>query len=309
MGKTIFLVFSMIIVFAWLFPGNVVWSAPDTMLAVAYPYRSSQNEGGIKAPMPVIGFIESHKIEDGQTLLDIARQYGLGYNQITSYLSEIDPWLPEIGMEINIPTKWILPPTRHEQVVINLAEMRLYRFFKQHDMVKTYPIGIGREGFNTPEIESRVVQKIEKPSWTVPPNAQGKYGQRVVQPGLDNPLGDYWIGLDADRIGIHGTNFAWGVGRRVSYGCMRLYPEHIARFYKEVESGTMVEIIYEPIKVGVRGSDIFLEVHADIYHRIPDLKLYTQEKIKAWGLWESVDPEKVNRCIAEQKAVPTRINW
>ncbi|MFO8111571.1 MAG: L,D-transpeptidase family protein [Desulfosalsimonadaceae bacterium] len=276
--------------------------------AAAYPYRIVREADSGKKRMPVIGFIDSHKVAEGQTLIEIAREYGLGYNQMVLYHPGIDPWLPETGTAIDIPSKWILPPTVYEEVVINIPEMRLYRFFKEHDMVRTYPIGIGRKGFDTPITAARVVEIIENPSWTVPPAAREKYDRKLIPPGPDNPLGDYWVGLTADGVGIHGTNFPWGVGRRVSHGCIRLYPEHASQFQKEVEKGTIVEILYEPVKVGVRGKLVFLEVHPDIYGRIPDMESHVWSIIGRMGIKDAVDPKIVRQSVASPKGVPVRIN-
>ncbi len=287
---------------------TIVGMAPSNIEAAAYPFSFQQETGGGKKPMPVIGFIDSHQIEEGQTLHEIARKFGLGYNQMALYHPEVDPWLPEAGRVIDIPSKWILPPTRHRAAVVNIPEMRLYRFFEEHHMVRTYPIGIGREGSYTPVMESRVIEKIEKPSWTVPPSAWEKYGRKVLPPGPENPLGDYWIGLAANNIGIHGTNFPWGVGRRVSHGCIRLYPEHAAQFYHEVDRGTIVEILYEPVKVGVRGDLVFLEAHPDIYGLFPDLEAHAWTVINGAGVADIVDPLKVGQCMGALKGVPTLIS-
>jgi L,D-transpeptidase ErfK/SrfK len=280
---------------------------PATVHGVAYPYWI-MHKAGYESLMPVIGFMDSHKVEEKQTLLEIARKHGLGYNQIVSYHPEVDPWLPEKGIKIDIPTKWILPPTRHEEVVINIPEMRLYRFFKEYGIVRTYPIGIGREGFDTPEVETLVKERIKSPSWTVPPRSYDRYGRRVMPPGPDNPLGDYWIGLSINHIGIHGTNFPWGVGRRVSQGCIRMYPEHIDQFYKEAKPGTKVEIIYAPVKVGIRNGLVFLEVHPDIYGRLPDMASHAWQLIEDSGVGKAVDPGKVRNCVEEKKGVPTIVS-
>lgn len=294
--------------FSLIISGPVFFSAQPEVFAAAYPYRILQSESAIRPLMPVVGFIDSHQVKNGQTLLEIARKYGLGYNQVVLYHPDIDPWMPREGKKIDIPTQWILPPTQHEEVVINIPEMRLYRFFRNEKIVRTYPIGIGREGFDTPAGESRVRERIENPSWTVPPNAIEKHGRGVVPPGPDNPLGQYWVGLSKSHLGIHGTNFPWGVGRRVSHGCIRLYPEHIEQFYGETQSGTKVEIIYEPVKVGVRGSFVFLEVHPDIYGRIPDMEAHAWRILAETGVGGRVDPQKVRRCIEEKKGAPMLIS-
>ncbi len=284
------------------------WTGKTNAFAAAYPYQIQEGPGGKKGLMPVIGFIDSHEVQKGQTLLEIARKYGLGYNQIVLYHPDIDPWVPEKGLEIDVPTKWILPPTRHEEVVINIPEMRLYRFLKDINMVRTYPVGVGREGFETPLGESRVIERVENPSWTVPDDAVQRYGRRVVPPGPDNPLGNYWVGLSEKNLGIHGTDFPWSIGRMVSRGCIRLYPEHIEQFYYETRKGAKVEIIYEPVKIGVRDKAVFLEVHPDIYGRIPDMESHTWRIIQDSGLCSIVDPQKVLQSIKEKKGVPTPVS-
>ncbi len=286
-----------------------LFCAPHASIsAAAYPYQIHGNANGETELMPVVGFIDSHRVQEGQTLLEIARQHGLGYNEIVLYHPEIDPWMPEEGRKIGIPGKWVLPPTKHQEVVINIPEMRLYRFFQDVNMVRTYPIGIGRAGFDTPVKETRVVQRVEDPSWTVPPDAIERYGTGVLPPGPDNPLGDYWVGLSESQLGIHGTNVPWGIGRKVSRGCIRLYPEHIERFYQETEIGTRVEIIYEPVKIGVRGELIFLEVHPDIYGRISDMEAHAWEIIEEKGLKDRVDPQKVSRGLEEKRGVPVPVS-
>jgi L,D-transpeptidase ErfK/SrfK len=296
--------------FLFLMMLPIIWavSGVSPVFSAAYPYPGKS--GGRESLMPVIGFIDSHQVKERQTLLEIAREYGLGYNQIVLYHPEIDPWLPQQGLRLDIPTKWILPPTRYEEIVINIPEMRLYRFFKELNMVRTYPIGIGKEGHDTPVGETHVVERIKNPSWTVPPNsqAQEKYGRRVLPPGPENPLGEYWIGLSINHVGIHGTNFPWGVGRRVSYGCIRMYPEHIDQFYREADPGTRVEIIYAPVKVGVKNEHVFLEVHPDLDGRIPDMEWHAWKIIQAGGLVDAVDPVKVRQCIEAIKGVPTNVS-
>ncbi len=275
--------------------------------AAAYPYRIIEDAEGGKALMPVIGYFQSHEVGEGQTFLQIARKYGLGYRQLARYHPEIDPWIPEEGLKIEIPGKWILPPTRHEEVVVNIPEMRLYRFFREISLVKTYPVGIGKDGAVTPVVEARVTDMVVDPSWTVPPSAREKYGRRVILPGENNPLGGFWIGLSEEHMGIHGTNYPWGVGGMVSRGCIRMYKEHIRQFFKEVETGTKVEIIYEPVKIGVRDNLVYMEVHPDVYGLIPDFKDHARELIKSRGLDSRVDPAMVNRCLEEQKGVPVPV--
>ena len=257
--------------------------------------------------MNVVGVAQTHKIQKGETLLDIARDHGLGFNEISLRHPEMDPWVPPAGESIEIPTVWVLPYARHEAVVVNIPEMRLYRFYPEHQMVKTYPLGIGRQGFKTPITDTKVITRIEKPVWTVPENTREKIGRAIVPPGPGNPLGDYWVGLADGHIGIHGTNFPWGIGRQVSQGCLRMYPEHIEMFFREVSLDTLVEIVYKPVKVGIRDRQIFLEVHPDIHNKISDMYRHTESLLKSRALLAEANTDRDRRAVAAKRGIPTYV--
>ncbi len=270
----------------------------------AFRYQQVKMADNAAPVMNLAGFKTTHVISKQETLLDIARDYGLGFNEIELLYPDMDPWLPPEGETIEIPMMWALPPTRHEAVVINIPEMRLYRFFPEHNLVKTYPIGIGRQGMDTPITDTKVATRIKDPDWTVPAESRENTELAVVPPGPANPLGNRWIGLAVDQLGIHGTNFAWGIGRRVSQGCIRMYPEHVETFFNEVSVGTMVEIIYEPVKIGIRGNKIFVEVHPDIHGIFPDMYGHAESLLDESALLADVDLEKLGRAVSEQNGVP-----
>ena len=276
----------------------------DLACAQGFRYRLRSPDEDPKKEETVIGCIRTHTVAPKETLLDIAREYCLGFNEIQLLYPLIDPWIPEPGLRLSIPTQWILPSTRYHGVVLNVPELRLYRFFPRIEMVKTYPVGIGDLGSETPEGVYRVIKREVHPVWVVPPSLRETYGITKVPPGPKNPLGKYWIGLSRKGYGIHGTSFPWGVGRLVSHGCVRLYPEHIAQFFKEVSIGTPVEIIYEPVKVGVKCERVFLEAHPDVYGEVADMKEYTRERLQFLGLWRYVSIEQMEAALQEQKGVP-----
>jgi L,D-transpeptidase ErfK/SrfK len=275
-----------------------------TASGASFQYFFAPASSELATERSVIGFFQYHTVGYRETFLDVARDYELGYNEIALYYPDIDPWIPKTGTRLTIPSRWVLPPTMHEEAVINIPELRLYLFIKKYNMVKTYPLGLGREGFETPTGTYRVIAKQTNPTWMPPPSAWDEYGKAPVPPGPDNPLGDYWIGLSAKHIGIHGTNNPWGVGRLVSRGCIRMYPEHISKLYEEIAISSRVEIIYEPVKIGIENELIYLEVHPDIYNRISDLFHHTEALLKQRGLWEYVEQEEVIRCVEEKNGVP-----
>jgi L,D-transpeptidase ErfK/SrfK len=255
----------------------------------------------------VVGCIRHHTIAPKETILDIARSFGLGFNEIQLLYPEMDPWIPDSGHRIDIPTRWILPPTRHQGVVINLPELRLYHFFPKVGMVTTFPIGIGNHGWETPVANGKITDRKVDPVWVVPESLRSKYGFISVPPGPNNPLGKYWVGLSLDGYGIHGTHIPWAIGRLVSHGCIRLYPEHIALFFEEVCVGTPFEIIYEPVKIGVQDGNIFIEVHPDIYRRIPDMAAHIRLRLKEMGLWNSISHEAFKNALQKQNGIPVRV--
>ncbi len=222
----------------------------------------------------VVGALQVAVARDEDTLSDIARRYNLGYEEIVAANPGVDPWLPGEGTPILLPTAFVLPPDVREGLVLNLASMRLFYFTQPAEgrpaEVVTYPIGIGREGWETPLGAFRITQKREKPTWTVPASVRKEHAEAgdplpaVVPAGPDNPLGDYAMRLSLPSYLIHGTNQPWGVGMRVSHGCVRLYPEDIARLFPEVPLDTPVTIVNEPWLAGWRDGQLLLEAHTPL---------------------------------------------
>ncbi len=212
-----------------------------------------------------------------ETFSDIARIYDIGYRQMVAANPKVDAWLPGEGTEVVIPQQYILPSGPHKGIVINLAELRLYYYPEDRPVVVTYPIGIGREGWSTPTGETVVIGKKEGPSWTVPASILKEHEEDgdplppVIPPGPNNPLGTHAIYLGLSGYLLHGTNKPYGVGMRVSHGCIRLYPENIKQFFKQVKKGTPVRIVNEPYKAGWLKGELFVQVH-------PPLVEYIEEK-------------------------------
>jgi L,D-transpeptidase ErfK/SrfK len=257
----------------------------------------------------VIGVVRHHIVVPKETLSDIVRNYGLGYNELSLLYPKMDPWLPSPGQNLVIPTQWILPSTKLFGLVINLPEFRLYHFIPETKIVSTYPVGIGDVGWETPVAVSHIIYRQVDPTWLVPKSLRAKYGATTIPPGPKNPLGKYWLGLSLSGYGIHGTNSPWGIGRRVSHGCIRLYPEHIALLFENVSVNTPVEIIYEPVKIGVQDQSIFIEVHPDIYNRIPDMQAQTFRRLHELGIFSDVSVSLVKDALEKQNGLPVRVGF
>ena len=261
------------------------------------------------------------KYED--TFAKIATNYNLGYIEMRAANPDVDPWLPGDGTKVILPTRHILPDVEKNGIIINLPEMRLYAFLYEGQPPITYPIGIGREGLNTPTGETSIVRKMANPEWR--PTARMKKEDPslpdVVPPGPDNPLGTHMLYLGWPTYGIHGTNKPYGIGRRVSSGCIRLHLHNIRELFQYVKTGTRVEVINQPIKLGWIEDKLYLEVHPTIEQadqmeiggivetydlRDEDLSLI----LKAAGdNAENLNWELIRTAIKERHGHPIEIGW
>lgn len=254
----------------------------------------------------VVGRIRHHLIKKGDDLLEIARDYGLGYTEIGALYRDWDPFIIPAGTEMVIPTMWIVPSSRGKRIIVNTGELRLY-FFKTPTQVYTFPIGMGVQDYRTPSGSFKVINKKVNPAWHIPKALQKKYGMAVMPPGEDNPLGEFKLTLSWGDYGIHGTSFPLGVGRLVSHGCTRMYPEHIKKLFPMVPVGATVEYIYEPAKIGFRDGRVFLSVHTDVYFKVRSMTLHVLNMIQQRALTDQVNMVKVLQTVEEQTGVPVDI--
>lgn len=210
------------------------------------------------------------------TLLDIARHYGLGYEEIIRANPGVDLWIPGEGTPIFLPGRRILPPAPREGVVVNIPEHRLYYFPKpkkgEKPLVITYPISTGKSDKETPLGTTTVIGKAKHPTWRPTASILKEHADRgdplprVVPPGPDNPLGNFAmrLGMGNGTYLIHGTNNPIAVGMAVTHGCVRMYPEDIEALFPLVPIGTKVSLINEPIKLAHANGEFWLEAHPAI---------------------------------------------
>ncbi len=241
--------------------------APAPPAAVPFVLNRFQIDAGTE----VIGRLRYTRVQGEETLLDIARAYDLGYDEIVSANPDIDPWTPDAGERVLLPTAHVLPDAPRVGVVINLAARRLFYYPPAPKgaprTVITHPIGVGREGWSTPLGRTQVADKQAAPAWTVPPSirrehaASGDPLPAVLPAGPDNPLGSHALRLGWPSILIHGTNKPAGIGMRVSHGCIQLYPEDIAPLFAAVPVGTPVTVVDQPYLAGIGPDGLVLEAH------------------------------------------------
>jgi len=219
----------------------------------------------------VIGAVSTVTARYEDTLVDIARRHGLGYQDIVRANPGVNVWLPGEGVEVILPTRFILPPGPREGLVLNLAEYRMYYYPKpkadETALVYAYPMSIGRMDWETPLGQTKIVAMAKDPAWYPPQSVRDEHAAdgdplpRIVPPGPENPLGTRALRLGIPGYLIHGTNRPAGVGMRVSHGCIRMFPEDIELMFQHIKVNTTVRIINAPVKIGWDGDALVAEVH------------------------------------------------
>src|SRR5512139_1258187 len=290
------------------------WSIPGRAATFVLPTDGST----------IVGQFQVVTVDPRNTLLDIARHFDLGYEEITLANPGLSIWLPGEGTPIVVPTEFILPPKPWQGVVLNIPQRRLYYFPRpeanEPATVVTFPVGIARPGWPTPLGTTRIIGKYKDPAWFVPKSIQEEHRKqgefdfpKYFPPGPDNPMGMLAMETGFDKIFIHGTNRPWGVGMRVSHGCLHLYPEDAAALFPDLPIGTTVRIINQPVLVGARGSQLYLSVSepADAYpddvdslllRAVDAVALYTEQTPA------EIDWDRVREAVAAKRFVPIPVS-
>ena len=152
------------------------------------------------------------------------------------------PLLEQDPQPVKLPAselrKW--PPAEQPiKLVLQLDERQLY-VYRGNTLEKTFPVAVGKTGWETPTGTFEVSYMLENPGWTNP------FTGELMPPGPNNPLGERWIAFWTDgrnEIGFHGTPNRNSIGQAASHGCVRLYNEHIRELYDIVTPGTMVTVL------------------------------------------------------------------
>ncbi|EIH0732526.1 L,D-transpeptidase family protein [Vibrio vulnificus] len=265
----------------------------------------------------LIGRIQHHVVEKGETMANIAKQYDVGFLALMAANKGVDPFQPQEGYVLSIPSEMVLPPVEYQGIVINLAELRLYYFEPELGKVHVFPVGIGRVGHDTPEMVTSIREKRPNPTWTPPASIRKEYREKgielpkIVPAGPDNPLGEYALRLaygSGDYL-IHGTNKDFGIGLRVSAGCIRMEPKDIEWLFSQVDKGQRVKIINQPVKVSLEpGRIVYLEAHEPLTRSngVQD-ELVVPIELDWWLSELNLNDSKAKAVIAAQNGVPVEV--
>jgi L,D-transpeptidase ErfK/SrfK len=270
-------------------------------LSALAPARGQQElEQALSRVGVIFGQPQSYQRKGKESIYAIARRFGVSASAIHN-ANEGD--LAAGDEALLIPTERVAPQASAEGVVLNLAERNLY-LYRAGQPIRCFPVAIGMRGWETPTGEFAIISKRKNPTWFPPKWARE---EEPVPPGPKNPLGDRWMGLSAPGYGMHATNAPATIGRYVSHGCLRMYPEHAHELYELVKVGTSVKITYQPAVLGYRPAEgiVYLAHYPDPY----DLGQPTVEEVRAllaeFGLDTVMDEEAVAKALEKPRGIPT----
>ncbi|WP_036646580.1 L,D-transpeptidase family protein [Pantoea sp. A4] len=249
-----------------------------------------------------------------------AAQYQMGLSNMLEANPNVDVYLPAAGTKMTIPQQLILPDAPREGIVINSAEMRLYYYPKGSKTVVVLPIGIGELGKDTPVNWTTTVQrKKDGPTWTPTKQMHADYAARgetipaVFPAGPDNPMGLYALYIGR-LYAIHGTNANFGIGLRVSHGCVRLRADDIKWLFQHVPVGTRVQFIDQPVKATVEpDGSRYVEVHNPLstteeqFNSREIVPINLTASVTKLLSDASVDQSLVNSSIQARSGMPTKV--
>ncbi|GAB4392915.1 MAG: L,D-transpeptidase family protein [Gammaproteobacteria bacterium] len=264
----------------------------------------------------VIGQITKVYAEPGDTLSDIGERYDVGFMELVEANPHLEqeatltPWTA-----ITVPARYILPDAPRRGIVINLAELRMYYYPPGKNIVETIPVGIGREGWETPVGSTQITHKIKDPTWYPPKSVRKDALEHGIElplafpPGPENPLGRYALKLGWKGYLIHSTNEPEGVGRRSSAGCIRMFPHDAERFYEKIPVGTPVHVVNQAFKAGWQDGKLLLEAHIPLQEQQrddgSDFAPVVETITEAIGQQViQVDWKKVKQVVEQQAGIP-----
>lgn len=259
--------------------------------------------------------------EAGQPLEAVAAKFQLGLTNMLEANPKADPLLLQAGEKLVVPHQLILPDAPREGIVLNVAEMRLYYYPKGKNVVEVLPIGIGQLGTDTPENWVTTVQrKKANPTWTPTAKVHAEYAAKgeplpaVWPAGPDNPMGLYALYIGR-LYAIHGTNASFGIGLRVSHGCVRLRNDDIEYLFKQVPVGTRVQFVNQPVKASVEpDGSRYLEVHQPLSRTHEEFNstiaapLPMTPAVTRFIAHADTDSQVVKQALEQRTGVPVRLN-
>ena len=260
------------------------------------------------------GSVTTYVVQRGDTLTLIAARFGVYPTTIASD-NAIDVRQPvQVGRSLHIDNRHLIPDAATAgEVVVNVPQRMV--FMRSEGEIVAYPIAVGRSTWQTPVGLFTVIRKDKDPAWHPPASIRAESARAghilpaVVPPGPDNPLGRFWIGLSIESIGIHGTPVQSSIYQSATHGCIRLQKGPIEDLFARVSAGARGQVIYEPVLLAVIGNEVYIEVHPDIYGKLPGSARQEVERLAARaGVDQVIDWVQAGQEIASQAGIARRVS-
>lgn len=260
------------------------------------------------------GSVTTYVVQPGDTLTMIAARFGVYATTIASDNAIDARQTLAAGRSLHIDNRHLIPDAAVPgQVVVNVPQRMV--FIRSETEVVAYPIAVGRSTWQTPLGSFTVIRKQQDPAWHPPDSIRAESARaghtlpRMVPAGPDNPLGRFWIGLSLASIGLHGTPVQSSIYQSATHGCLRLQRNPIEDLYARVSLGTRGQIIYEPVLLVVVGAEVYIEVHPDIYRKLPrSLREEVRRLTLRGGVDQMVDWALVEQEVERRAGIARRVS-
>ncbi len=263
----------------------------------------------------LVGAASTYTVVSGDTIRLVAAKLGVSRQHLIRRNSIDEKAYLKIGQKLAYNNRKIIPQKIKNGIIVNIPDRTLY-LFRQGKVAASLPVAVGvatkteKYDWQTPTGKFKITAKMKDPTWHVPPSIQSEmeeHGKEVVTsvpPGEKNPLGKYAIKTSIPGILIHSTTKPWSIYSFASHGCIRVYPEQMEEFFKEVKVNTYGEIIYKPVKLAVTEEGrVFLEVHRDVYKKTTNLASEAKRMIEKQNLSGRVDWKKVEAILLRKTGI------
>jgi L,D-transpeptidase ErfK/SrfK len=261
-----------------------------------------------QSPSQLTGGRFSYTVVPGDYLAKIGARFGEAAEVLARENEIAEPNAIKPGLSLAVDNQHIVPESLHDGIVINLPQRMLF-FFRDGKLKNAYPVGLGRRSWPTVQGPFNVATLVKNPEWSVPKSIQeemareGQIVKNKVPPGVDNPLGEYWIGLTVPGYGIHGTIAPASVYRFQTHGCIRLHPDDVAQLFPQVSKGMVVDLVYSTVLMADIGGHVYVEINPDVYNRAPPTLNAVRKIAAASGLSDRIDWRRVRKLVLQPDGV------
>jgi L,D-transpeptidase ErfK/SrfK len=287
----------------------------STIFQPAYSATNNSTKQEFDILKPGKAVKKTYTFKKGDNYYKIAKKLNMNYWSLMQLNNAKSPYA-KTGHTILL-SKSFEPGNKYDGIIINIPEQRLYFFYKDK-LSKVYKVSVGKNGkqWKTPTGDFKILYKNKAPTWHVPVSiqkemkAEGKKVKKEVKPGPDNPLGNWFLGLDDKGLGIHSTNAPASIGYSITHGCIRMNSKSAVQLFYLVKENTPVKIIYQPIKLDFDGKNkAYLEVYKNIYGNKLKTVQIVKTLLKKYNVKESdIDFNKVERVAVAKAGVPVLIS-